>query len=106
MYLNCDRCDKRGTQFPYCVDGPSYCRCKPNVEGSICSQCRPGTFDLSANNPLGCTECYCSGVTDDCFKVIKLHDYLKSRILDSVANVNTIYMYVHNYSTCYLRGNK
>ncbi|XP_069364961.1 basement membrane-specific heparan sulfate proteoglycan core protein isoform X10 [Maniola hyperantus] len=57
-------CDPRGEQMP--CDDSGYCICKQNVEGEVCDRCRPGTFGLDANNPLGCTACYCSGVTTDC----------------------------------------
>ncbi|XP_076481705.1 terribly reduced optic lobes isoform X2 [Bombus vancouverensis nearcticus] len=42
------------------------CDCKRNVEGRQCNRCRPATFGLSAENPDGCSECYCSGLTDQC----------------------------------------
>ncbi|XP_071874839.1 terribly reduced optic lobes isoform X18 [Bombus fervidus] len=42
------------------------CDCKRNVEGRQCNRCRPSTFGLSAENPDGCSECYCSGLTDQC----------------------------------------
>ncbi|SPP89185.1 blast:Basement membrane-specific heparan sulfate proteoglycan core protein [Drosophila guanche] len=44
----------------------SYCYCKPNVIGDRCDQCRPGTYGLSATNPDGCKECYCSGQSTQC----------------------------------------
>ncbi|XP_034667206.1 basement membrane-specific heparan sulfate proteoglycan core protein isoform X5 [Drosophila subobscura] len=44
----------------------SYCYCKPNVIGDRCDQCRPGTYGLSAANPDGCKECYCSGQSTQC----------------------------------------
>ncbi|XP_070074540.1 basement membrane-specific heparan sulfate proteoglycan core protein isoform X24 [Drosophila takahashii] len=42
------------------------CECKRNVAGDRCDQCRPGTYGLSAQNPDGCKECYCSGLTNQC----------------------------------------
>ncbi|XP_072931305.1 basement membrane-specific heparan sulfate proteoglycan core protein [Epargyreus clarus] len=59
IYCNCD---PRGEAAP-CTD---YCRCKQNVEGENCDRCRAGTFSLDAANPLGCTSCFCSGVTNAC----------------------------------------
>ncbi|XP_033239178.1 basement membrane-specific heparan sulfate proteoglycan core protein isoform X25 [Drosophila pseudoobscura] len=44
----------------------NYCYCKPNVNGDRCDQCRPGTYGLSAANPDGCKECYCSGQSTQC----------------------------------------
>ncbi|XP_045784357.1 basement membrane-specific heparan sulfate proteoglycan core protein-like isoform X5 [Maniola jurtina] len=61
--ISCN-CDPRGEQMP--CDDSGYCICKQNVEGETCDRCRPGTFGLDASNPLGCTACYCSGVTTDC----------------------------------------
>ncbi|XP_052746482.1 basement membrane-specific heparan sulfate proteoglycan core protein isoform X2 [Bicyclus anynana] len=57
-------CDPRGEEIP--CDASGYCFCKQNVEGEACDRCRPGTFGLDINNPLGCSACYCSGVTSDC----------------------------------------
>lgn len=37
-----------------------------NVEGSRCDQCRLGTFSLEADNPKGCTRCFCFGATERC----------------------------------------
>ena len=51
--------------FSECVDG-RYCQCKSNVEGVLCDRCRQGTFGLQESNPLGCTQCWCSGVANDC----------------------------------------
>ncbi|XP_041987673.1 basement membrane-specific heparan sulfate proteoglycan core protein-like isoform X2 [Aricia agestis] len=56
-------CDPRGESRP-CEYG--YCSCKQNVEGQYCDRCRNGTFGLQRSNPLGCTECYCSGATRNC----------------------------------------
>ncbi|MEJ1286795.1 hypothetical protein NN561_017805 [Cricetulus griseus] len=40
--------------------------CKVNVEGVHCDRCQPGKFGLDAKNPLGCSSCYCFGVTSQC----------------------------------------
>ncbi|XP_046866451.1 laminin subunit alpha-1 isoform X2 [Drosophila willistoni] len=65
---NCKRCecDERGsvpTSDGSCSDN---CQCKAHVEGKTCSQCSPGYFDLSTENPLGCSSCWCSGVSETC----------------------------------------
>uniref|UniRef100_A0A8D0L6L7 Laminin subunit alpha-2 n=1 Tax=Sphenodon punctatus TaxID=8508 RepID=A0A8D0L6L7_SPHPU len=49
-----------------CVDPTGQCSCKVNVEGALCDRCRPSTFGLYARNPLGCSSCYCFGVTAQC----------------------------------------
>ncbi|XP_037299981.1 basement membrane-specific heparan sulfate proteoglycan core protein isoform X7 [Manduca sexta] len=58
------RCEPRGTESG--CDGSGICHCKPNVEGENCDRCRPGTFGLHENHPLGCLSCYCSGVSSEC----------------------------------------
>uniref|UniRef100_A0A8C0EGH7 Basement membrane-specific heparan sulfate proteoglycan core protein n=1 Tax=Bubo bubo TaxID=30461 RepID=A0A8C0EGH7_BUBBB len=49
-----------------CVDHTGQCSCKVNVEGVHCDRCKSGTFGLSARNPLGCSSCYCFGLTTQC----------------------------------------
>ncbi|XP_061330956.1 laminin subunit alpha-2 isoform X5 [Pezoporus flaviventris] len=49
-----------------CVDHSGQCSCKVNVEGVHCDRCKSGTFGLSARNPLGCSKCYCFGLTTQC----------------------------------------
>ncbi|XP_048106035.1 laminin subunit alpha-2 isoform X4 [Alosa alosa] len=49
-----------------CADRTGQCSCKANVEGLNCDQCRAGTFGLSLSNPLGCSQCYCFGLSSSC----------------------------------------
>ncbi|XP_078049383.1 wing blister isoform X2 [Augochlora pura] len=42
------------------------CPCKENVYGRQCNQCRENTFGLAADNPKGCTECFCFGRSTSC----------------------------------------
>uniref|UniRef100_A0A8C4UYU5 Laminin subunit alpha-2 n=1 Tax=Falco tinnunculus TaxID=100819 RepID=A0A8C4UYU5_FALTI len=49
-----------------CIDHTGQCSCKVNVEGVHCDRCKSGTFGLSARNPLGCSSCYCFGLTKQC----------------------------------------
>ncbi|XP_004673900.1 PREDICTED: laminin subunit alpha-2 isoform X2 [Condylura cristata] len=58
-------CDPETKQC-FCSDQTGQCSCKVNVEGVHCDRCRPGKFGLDAQNPLGCSSCYCFGVTSQC----------------------------------------
>uniref|UniRef100_A0A8C0BVX9 Laminin subunit alpha-2 n=1 Tax=Buteo japonicus TaxID=224669 RepID=A0A8C0BVX9_9AVES len=49
-----------------CIDHTGQCSCKVNVEGVHCDRCKSGTFGLSARNRLGCSSCYCFGLTTQC----------------------------------------
>ncbi|OQV23620.1 Laminin subunit alpha-2 [Hypsibius exemplaris] len=75
----CDHCAPGYRNYPDCEPCPcNYagskngeacegdCECKDNVEGARCDVCREGFFNLDANNPQGCTPCFCFGVTDKC----------------------------------------
>ena len=42
------------------------CSCKERVIGNKCSECKNGTFNLADQNQYGCTECMCSGITENC----------------------------------------
>uniref|UniRef100_A0A8C5TD51 Laminin subunit alpha-2 n=1 Tax=Malurus cyaneus samueli TaxID=2593467 RepID=A0A8C5TD51_9PASS len=57
-------CDAEGKCS--CTDHSGQCSCKVNVEGVHCDRCKSGTFGLSARNPLGCSSCYCFGLTTQC----------------------------------------
>ncbi|VDM61018.1 unnamed protein product [Angiostrongylus costaricensis] len=60
------RCNEAGTTEEICDATSAQCSCKENVGGARCDICRAGSFDLSAENPKGCTDCFCFGVTDQC----------------------------------------
>ncbi|XP_067434354.1 laminin subunit alpha-1 [Thunnus thynnus] len=74
----CDRCAFGYRDFPQCVrcecnlagsintDPCSDCICKVNVMGAHCDLCKPGFYNLQATHPLGCTDCFCFGVSDVC----------------------------------------
>ncbi|XP_060046469.1 laminin subunit alpha-2 [Erinaceus europaeus] len=58
-------CDSE-TKECYCSDQTGQCTCKVNVEGIHCDKCQSGKFGLDAKNPLGCSSCYCFGVSTQC----------------------------------------
>ncbi|OCT80167.1 hypothetical protein XELAEV_18026982mg [Xenopus laevis] len=75
----CDKCAVGYTGYPECVRcncsliGSSNkdpcidpCICKNNVEGQNCDQCKIGYFNLQKDNPQGCDQCFCSGVSNIC----------------------------------------
>uniref|UniRef100_A0A4W6FLZ6 Heparan sulfate proteoglycan 2 n=1 Tax=Lates calcarifer TaxID=8187 RepID=A0A4W6FLZ6_LATCA len=51
-----------------------------NVEGSSCSSCKPGTFNLSKANKDGCLSCFCMGVTQQCSSSTYYRDQVRSII--------------------------
>lgn len=61
----CD-CDPAGTQPGICDKESSRCLCKENAGDATCGSCDPGTFNLEYGNPLGCTKCFCFGITSSC----------------------------------------
>ncbi|XP_058133366.1 laminin subunit alpha-1 isoform X2 [Dasypus novemcinctus] len=71
---SCD-CDLRGTLedtcdpdwgLCSCEEETGACSCKENVFGLRCSECKAGTYGFHADNPLGCTACFCFGLTEFC----------------------------------------
>ncbi|XP_060740347.1 laminin subunit alpha-2 isoform X3 [Tachysurus vachellii] len=49
-----------------CAERTGQCSCRMNVEGLRCEVCKVGTFGLSVRNPLGCSRCYCFGLSTSC----------------------------------------
>ncbi|XP_061075720.1 basement membrane-specific heparan sulfate proteoglycan core protein-like isoform X1 [Conger conger] len=56
------KCDSRGVVN----SNSSPCSCKANVEGALCDKCKPSSFHLSEDNPEGCLQCFCMGVSKTC----------------------------------------
>ncbi|KAF5402729.1 hypothetical protein PHET_03978, partial [Paragonimus heterotremus] len=60
-------CDARGTLRAngtvlvktVCNQTDGSCFCKPNVQDIHCDMCKPSTFGLNIDYPLGCYSCFC-----------------------------------------------
>lgn len=59
-------CDKRGATEQICDSSNGKCFCKPNTIGDSCDQCKADSFHLEESNPLGCSKCWCAGVSSKC----------------------------------------
>ncbi|EHB18072.1 Laminin subunit alpha-2 [Heterocephalus glaber] len=77
--VSCNRCARGYAGYPDCQpcncsgsgstnEDPCFgpCICKENVEGGDCSRCKSGFFNLQEDNPEGCDDCFCSGVSSRC----------------------------------------
>ncbi|XP_029102224.1 basement membrane-specific heparan sulfate proteoglycan core protein isoform X4 [Scleropages formosus] len=56
------QCDNRGTVN----SNTRPCTCKSNVVGALCDECQIGSFHLTEDNPEGCMQCFCMGITKQC----------------------------------------
>lgn len=87
-----NKCDNRGTINP--ISRPCYC--KGNVVGGLCDECKNGAFHLSADNPEGCLQCFCMGVTKQCASSTWSRDQVRGGVngqlftLSNAANTRTI----------------
>uniref|UniRef100_A0A8C1UIE5 Heparan sulfate proteoglycan 2 n=1 Tax=Cyprinus carpio TaxID=7962 RepID=A0A8C1UIE5_CYPCA len=86
------KCDNRGTINP--ISKPCYC--KANVVGALCDECKNGAFNLAADNPEGCLQCFCMGVTKQCASSTWNRDQVRGGVngqlftLSNAANTMTI----------------
>lgn len=69
------QCDRRGTQR---IQSDNSCECKPHVTGSRCDQCTHSSFFLNADNPNGCTQCFCNGVSRSCTSSTLYRDNIRA----------------------------
>ncbi|XP_035226040.1 basement membrane-specific heparan sulfate proteoglycan core protein-like isoform X3 [Stegodyphus dumicola] len=60
------QCDPVGSLTPDPSRTTGLCQCKPYVTGARCDQCKPRTFHLNPESPLGCIDCFCMGITETC----------------------------------------
>uniref|UniRef100_A0A3Q3BIM3 Laminin, alpha 1 n=1 Tax=Kryptolebias marmoratus TaxID=37003 RepID=A0A3Q3BIM3_KRYMA len=75
-YPSCSACgcDIAGTNEKFCNTTLNICECrhtgqcvcKLGVSGQHCEECVFGWFGLSAENPDGCSPCFCSGLSQNC----------------------------------------
>ncbi|KAG2461856.1 LAMA5 protein, partial [Polypterus senegalus] len=65
----CEQCKSGFHAFPNCQGEPfillvnllqGSCDCRPYVEGAACDRCKPLYWNLTPDNPYGCTNCHCS----------------------------------------------
>ncbi|XP_062871277.1 basement membrane-specific heparan sulfate proteoglycan core protein isoform X2 [Trichomycterus rosablanca] len=76
VLISSGTCDNRGT-----INSSSRpCSCKANVAGASCDECKPGSFHLSADNPEGCMQCFCMGVTKQCASSTWTRDQVRGGI--------------------------
>ncbi|MGH0121395.1 UNVERIFIED_CONTAM: hypothetical protein FKN15_077797, partial [Acipenser sinensis] len=86
------KCDNRGTVSPT----SRHCLCKPNVVGTLCDECKTGFFHLKQDNPDGCLQCFCMGVTKQCAssswnrEQVRAADNGQEFTLSNSANTRTI----------------
>ena len=59
-------CNEAGSTSLQCDLQVGQCPCKQSTEGSSCSQCKNGTFNLQSINLNGCQQCFCSGQGNSC----------------------------------------
>nr|XP_042896680.1 basement membrane-specific heparan sulfate proteoglycan core protein [Parasteatoda tepidariorum] len=60
------QCDPVGSLTPDPSRNTGLCQCKHQVTGARCDQCKPHTFHLNSDSPLGCIDCFCMGITETC----------------------------------------
>ncbi|XP_028025278.1 laminin subunit alpha-2 [Bombyx mandarina] len=64
---DCNLAGSKGCSSDLCpCDNRGRCNCKENVVGEKCEKCLEGTFGLAAENPVGCTACFCFGRAAQC----------------------------------------
>lgn len=57
------------------------CQCKSMVTGTLCDQCKNGSFFLNELVMDGCIECFCFGVTHSCTAAFNLYkDYVEVKM--------------------------
>ncbi|XP_074594778.1 laminin subunit alpha [Brevipalpus obovatus] len=60
------QCDRKGATREVCNSQNGACTCKKLVQPGACDTCSFGNYNLEANNPDGCTPCFCFGNAQSC----------------------------------------
>ncbi|CAI4221509.1 unnamed protein product [Auanema sp. JU1783] len=95
------RCNKAGTTQEICDPKTATCQCKDNVYGPGCDTCKAGTFHLTSDNPLGCIDCFCFGITGQCrssmfpvvFENIDLAGFITTDLTGQVSTSDDVITY-------------
>ncbi|MGH0151147.1 UNVERIFIED_CONTAM: hypothetical protein FKN15_057920 [Acipenser sinensis] len=94
LYLGtCERCNCNGHSSECDLETGE---CQPNVVGTLCDECKTGFFHLKQDNPDGCLQCFCMGVTKQCAssswnrEQVRAADNGQEFTLSNSANTRTI----------------
>uniref|UniRef100_A0A8C2X536 Laminin, alpha 1 n=1 Tax=Cyclopterus lumpus TaxID=8103 RepID=A0A8C2X536_CYCLU len=103
----CDRCAFGYRDFPQCArcechlpgstntDPCSPCTCKVNVMGAHCDLCKPGFYNLQESHLLGCTDCFCFGVSDVCESSSWSRAQVETHLYPSAQTHTCIHLHKH-----------
>uniref|UniRef100_A0A674AJ84 Heparan sulfate proteoglycan 2 n=1 Tax=Salmo trutta TaxID=8032 RepID=A0A674AJ84_SALTR len=102
----CEKCASGYQGNPLQPNGKCFTTCEcflfffgggdSNVVGSQCDECKSGSFHLMEDNPEGCLQCFCMGVTKQCASSTWSRDQVRGGVngqlfsLSNGANTRTI----------------
>uniref|UniRef100_A0A674DDM1 Heparan sulfate proteoglycan 2 n=1 Tax=Salmo trutta TaxID=8032 RepID=A0A674DDM1_SALTR len=94
----CEKCAPGYQGNPLQPNGKCFpnSECSSNVAGSQCDECKSGAFHLTEENPEGCLQCFCMGVTKQCASSTWSRDQVRGGVngqlfsLSNSANSRTI----------------
>uniref|UniRef100_A0A674D9M0 Heparan sulfate proteoglycan 2 n=1 Tax=Salmo trutta TaxID=8032 RepID=A0A674D9M0_SALTR len=84
----CEKCAPGYQGNPLQPNGKCFpnSECSSNVAGSQCDECKSGAFHLTEENPEGCLQCFCMGVTKQCASSTWSRDQVSGLALFSLSN--------------------